>query len=85
MKVTIRASHCSNTFGVRDNLHITEFSAMLGDPCPQRIMLFVAILNPTAFTIIQNEANDGIHGNGMQVPMRTSSLNEAEATAISSA
>ena len=49
MKVTIRANHCSNIFGVSNNLHLTELIAILGDPCLQRIMLFVAILNPTAF------------------------------------
>ena len=42
MKVTIRANHCSNMFGVSNNLHVTKLFASLRDPRPQRIMLFVA-------------------------------------------
>ena len=58
MKVSIWANHCSNTFGVPDNLHLTELSAILRDPGPQKITLFDAILNPTAFAIIQIEASN---------------------------
>ena len=31
-------------------------------PNPQRIMLFIAIMNPTAFAIIWIEASDVVHG-----------------------
>ena len=62
MKVTIRANHCSNIFGVSNNLHFTEFFTIFRDPGNQRLVLFVAILNPTAFAIIQIEASNVIHG-----------------------
>ena len=61
MKASIWANHGSNIFGVPDNLHLTELIAILRDPCPQRIPSLSAILNPTAFALIQIEASNGIH------------------------
>ena len=52
MKVTNWANHGSNIFGVSNHLHFTELFAILRDPGPLRIMLFVATLNPTAFALI---------------------------------
>ena len=59
--MSIWANHGSNIFGVPNNLHLTEFIASLRDPCPQRMTSLTAILNPTAFTITQVEASNGIH------------------------
>ena len=60
MKVTIWANHSSNINGVSNNLLFTEFFTIFRDPSPQRIMLFIAILNPAAFTIIQVEASNAV-------------------------
>ena len=60
MKVSIWSDHSSNIFGVSNNLHFTEFFTILRDPSPQRIMLFVAILNPAAFAIIQVKASNAV-------------------------
>ena len=60
MKITIRANHCSNIFGVSNNLHFTKLFAILREPGPQRIMVFVAILNPAALTKIQVEASNAV-------------------------
>ena len=77
MKVTIRANHCSNIFGVSNNLRFTELFTILRDPILQRVLFFVAILNQTAFAIIQIEAGNDPQ-NGMQVPVRTSILQKME-------
>ena len=61
MKVSIWANHSANIFGVSNNLHLTELIAILKNPCLQGTASFSAILNPTAFAIIQNEASNGIH------------------------
>ena len=61
MNVAIWADHGSNIFGVTINLHLTEVFATLPDPCPKRFTLFSAVLNPTAFAIIQIEASNVIN------------------------
>ena len=66
MNVSIWANHGSNIFGVSDNLHFTEFFAILQDPCPQRITFFGAIMNPATFAVIQIEASNAIHGTKRQ-------------------
>ena len=72
MKVSIWANHGSNIFGVPNNLHLTELIAILRDPCPQRIPSLSAILNTTAFAIIQIEARNP--QNEMLVPVQSSTL-----------
>ena len=62
MKVSIWANHGSNIFGVSNNLHIGKFFAILRDPSPQGSKVVVAILNPTASTRIQVEANNVVDG-----------------------
>ena len=62
MEVSIWDYHCSNIFGMSNNLHFTEFFTSLRDPGPQRIMLFVAIQNPATFTIIQVESSNAVDG-----------------------
>ena len=57
MKVSIWANHGSNTFGVSNNLHLTELFAILRNPSPQRITFFGATLNPAAIPIVQIEAS----------------------------
>ena len=42
-------------------LHLSELFAILRDPRPQRFKFFSAILNPTAFAIVQIEASNVIH------------------------
>ena len=61
MKVSILANHDSSIFGVSDNLHFTELFEILQDPSPPRISFLASILNPSTITIIQNDANNGIH------------------------
>ena len=77
MKVSIWAHHSSNIFGVSNNLHFTEFFTNFGDPGPQRIVLFVAILNPAAFTIIQVETSNAVDRTECWCPAKAS-IHETE-------
>ena len=61
MNVTIRADHGSNVLGVSDHLHFTELLTIFRYPM-QRFTSFTAILNPTAFSIVQVEASNMVHG-----------------------
>ena len=61
MNLSIWANHGSNIFGVSDNLHLSELFAILRDPGPQRFTSFGALLNLTAFAVVQIEASNVIH------------------------
>ena len=58
----MRANHCSNIFGVSNNLHFTKFFAMLETQSPQGSKFIIAVLNAAPFTKIQDEASNVVDG-----------------------
>ena len=70
MKVSIGDSHSSNILGVSNNLHFTEFFTIFRDQGPPRIMVFVASLNPAAFTKSQVGANNAVDSTECRCPCK---------------
>ena len=62
MNVTIWANHDCNILGVSNNLHLTELIEILRNPCLQGIASFTTTMYPTAFSIIQVQPSNVVHG-----------------------